>query len=96
MSFIRNIDEKLMRLLTCNLWYRDLDKRPQTRIAIMATIAAIGVTVSAIGIVSTASIRYIIPIETAICFLIWLDIVYQWRLWYRLRKRKIGRMNNIQ
>ena len=88
MSIVRDIDEKLMRLLTYNLWYHDLDNRPQTRIAILVTIAAILITVSMIGIASMGLVRYIVPIAIVICSLVWLATLYEWRLWYRLRKRK--------
>jgi len=89
MSIMRNIDEKLMRLLTYNLWYHDLDNRPQTKIAVMVTIVAILITVSMIEIASMGLVRYIVPIAIVICSLLWLTIFYEWRLWYRLRKRKI-------
>jgi len=89
MSIMRNIDEKLMRLLTYNSWYHDLNNRPQTRIAILGTIAAILITVSMIGIASLGLVRYMVPIAIVLCSLVWLSTLYHWRLWYRLRKRKI-------
>ena len=89
MSIMRNIDEKLMRLLTYNLWYHDLDNRPQTKIAVMVTIVAILITVSMIGIASMGLVRYMVPIAIVLCSLVWLSNLYHWRLWYRLRKRKI-------
>ena len=89
MSIMRNIDEKLMRLLTYNLWYHDLDNRPQTKIAVMVTIVAILITVSMIGIASLGLVRYMVPIAIVLCSLVWLSTLYHWRLWYRLRKRKI-------
>jgi len=89
MSIMRNIDEKLMRLLTYNLWYHDLDNRPQTKIAVIATIVAILITVSMTRIALLGLVRYMVPIAIVICSFGWLDTFYQWRLWYRLRKRKI-------
>jgi len=80
MNIIRSIDEKLMRLLTYNWWYHDLDNRPQTRIAALVTLTAILITVAAI----TSNLS---PL-TAIGILFWLPAFYEWRLWYRLRKRK--------
>jgi len=89
MSIVRDIDEKLMRLLTYNLWYHDLNNRPQTRIAVTGTIVAILITVSMIGIASMALIRYGVPIAIVICSILSLSTFYHWRLCYRLRKRKI-------
>ena len=89
MSIMRNIDEKLMRLLTYNLWYHDLNNRPQTRNAILGTIVAILITISMIEIASLGLIRYMVPIAIVLCSLVWLSTLYHWRLWYRLRKRKI-------
>ncbi len=89
MNTMRNIDEKLMRLLTYNLWYHDLDNRPQTRIAIMVTVAAILLTFSQTLLVWINLIPYIALIATVLCLFTWLVTFYEWRLWYRLRKRKI-------
>ena len=80
MNILRSIDEKLMRLLTYNWRYHDLDNRPQTRIATLLTLTAIWITAAAI----TSSYS---PL-TGIGILFWLPAFYEWRLWYRLRKGK--------
>jgi len=87
LSTIRSIDEKLMRLLTVNWRYRDLDNRPQTRIAAVVTLAAISWTVAAIHVKSHPGI----VISLFCCLGFWLCAFYEWRLWYRLRERRGGR-----
>ena len=81
MNIIRSIDEKLMRLLTCR--YHDLDNRAQTKIAIVSTLIptlmTIDVITSGFGPLNTMGILY------------WLPAFYEWRLWYRLRKRRANR-----
>ncbi len=83
MNIIRSIDEKLMRLLTCNWRYRDLDNRSQTKIAIVSTLIPTLMTIDVIT--SGFSLLNIIGI------LYWLPAFYEWRLWYRLRKRRAKR-----
>lgn len=83
MNIIRSIDEKLMRLLTYNWRYRDLDNRPQTRIVIVSTLIPTLMTID----VMTSGFS---PLNT-MGILYWLPAFYEWRLWYRLRKRRAKR-----
>lgn len=89
MNVIRGIDEGLMRLLTFNWRYRDLDKRPQTTIAALMTLGAIWITVVMISFKSQPV--PVIVIGLFLCLFFWLTVFYEWRLWYRLRKCKAKR-----
>ena len=89
MNVIRGIDEGLMRLLTFNWRYRDLDHRPQTIIAGLVTLGAIWISVAMIHFK-----RQPVPIIVVglfCCLLFWLCAFYEWRLWYRLREHRAKR-----
>jgi hypothetical protein len=73
---ISKVDEVLMRLMTYNWRYRRLEDRPQTKLAVLATILASGVTFLALN---SSFIFWRI-----MCIVGWLSAFYEWRLWYRL------------
>jgi hypothetical protein len=76
-SAIRKADETLMRLMTINWRYRKLEDRPQMRIAVLVTMAALGITLMAMNSPNTT--------WRVLCILLWLSTFYEWRLWYKLK-----------
>ncbi len=78
MSTIKRIDEQLMRLLTYSFFYPNLEDRPQTRLAILATLIPVEITVVAVILPYNLLLGLSLPF--------WLVALYEWRLWYRLRK----------
>ena len=74
------VDETLMRVMTFNWRYRRLEDRPQTKLAVSATVLALIITY--VVLTSPAFIWRVFA------FLMWLNTFYEWRLWYKLRKRK--------
>ena len=80
MNTVRNIDNKLMQLLTYSFFYPDLEERPQTRLAILATLVPTNFLLLAVILQYRIGLILTGPL--------WLIAVYEWRLWYRLQKQK--------
>jgi len=80
MNIVRDVDNKLMQWLTYSLFYPELDERPQTRLAILATLIPTNLLVLAITLQSRIGFILTLPL--------WLIAFYEWRLWYRLQKQK--------
>ena len=80
---VRQVDEKLMRLVTYSIFYPDPNERPQTRLAILATLLPLNISILAIALENSLALSLTLPL--------WLITLYEWRLWYRLRKRKTKR-----
>ncbi len=75
---IEQIDDLLMRLLTFSFFYPDLEDRPQTSLTVLATLVAVEVTLVAMLWPDTWLLILALPF--------WLNAIYEWRLWYRLRR----------
>jgi len=80
MNIVRDVDNKLMQLLTYSFFYPDLDERPQTRLAIMATLIPTNLLILALTLQFRIGLILTLPF--------WLNAIYEWRLWYRLQKQK--------
>jgi hypothetical protein len=81
LGVFKKIDDALMRLVTYDIFYVAPNSRPQTRIALLATLIPLEIVVVARTLQN--------DILVAITFPLWVLAVYQWRLWYRLRIRKV-------
>jgi hypothetical protein len=83
MSFLRQIDEFLLRVFTFNSRYKRFEERPQTTLALVSTFVLLMVLLGSfvgdgpawIGILSIVVMG--------------LSTIYEWRLWVRLRKQGI-------
>jgi len=80
MNTVRDIDNKLMQLLTYSFFYPDLEERPQTRLAMLATLVPTNLLFLAVILQSTIGVILTGPL--------WLIAFYEWRLWVRLQKQK--------
>lgn len=80
MNIVRDVDNRLMQLLTYSFFYPDLDERPQTRLAIMATLIPTNLLILALTLQFRIGLILTLPF--------WLNAFYEWRLWYRLQKQK--------
>jgi hypothetical protein len=73
----KQIDAYLMRLFTYSLFYPALEDRPQTRLAILATLIPLELVIVALLMPNDLLLLLTGPL--------WLNAFYEWRLWYRLR-----------
>ena len=80
MNTVRDIDNKLMRLLTYSFFYPDMEERPQTRLAMLATLIPSNLLILAVILQYRIGVILTGPL--------WLVAFYEWRLWYRLQKQK--------
>ncbi len=74
----RQVDEQLLRVFTYSLFYPTLEDRPQTRLAILATLFPLELVLVALILENELLLILTIPL--------WLNAFYEWRLWHRLRK----------
>jgi hypothetical protein len=80
MNTVRDIDNKLMQLLTYSFFYPDPEERPQTRLAMLATLVPANLLFLAVSLQSGIGVILTGPL--------WLIAIYEWRLWVRLQKQK--------
>ena len=78
MDTIKQIDQLLMQLFTYSFFYSTLEDRPQTRLAIVATLIAVEIAIVALILQNNLLLTITLPL--------WLNAFYEWRLWYRLRR----------
>lgn len=78
MNTIKRIDEQLMHLFTYSFFYPDLEDRPHIKLAILATLISLEITVVAVILRHNFLLGLSLPL--------WVMALYEWRLWYRLRK----------
>jgi hypothetical protein len=74
---IKQIDAHLMRWLTYSLFYPEPKDRPQTRLAVLATLVPAEIAIVGFLLPSHLLLLLTLPF--------WLNAVYEWRLWYHLR-----------
>ena len=77
-NMFKQIDDHLMRLFTNSLLYPALEDRPQTRLAILATLIPVELVIVALLLPNNLLLLLTLPL--------WLNAFYEWRLWYRLRR----------
>jgi hypothetical protein len=80
MNTVRNIDNKLMQLLTYSFFYPDPEERPQMRLAMLATLIPSNLLILAVILQSRVGV--------ILSGSLWLIAFYEWRLWVRLQKQK--------
>ena len=76
---IKQIDAMLLHFLTYSIFYPDLQARPQTRLAVLATLIPLNISILALALESIVALTLTLPL--------WVVAFYEWRLWYWLRKR---------
>jgi hypothetical protein len=74
---IKQIDARLMRWLTYSLLYPEPKERPQTRLAVLATLVPVEIAI--VGLLLPNNLLLLLT------FPFWLNAFYEWRLWYHLR-----------
>jgi hypothetical protein len=77
-NHFKQFDAYLMRLFTYSLFYPALEDRPQTRLAILATLIPLELDIVAVLMPNNLLLLLTGPL--------WLNAFYEWRLWYRLRR----------
>ncbi|MEW5960280.1 MAG: hypothetical protein AB1801_21350 [Chloroflexota bacterium] len=73
----KQLDEQLLRLFTFSPFYPTLEDRPQTWLAILATLFALNLSLVALILQNNWLLVLSGPL--------WLNAFYQWRLWIRRR-----------
>lgn len=76
---IKQIDAMLLRFLTYSIFYPDLHERPQTRLAVLATLIPLNISILALTLESILALSLTLPL--------WVVAFYEWRLWYWLRRQ---------
>ncbi len=76
---VKQIDAMLFRFLTYSIFYPDLQERPQTRLAVLATLIPLNISILAIALESVVTLSLTLPL--------WIVAIYEWRLWCWLRRR---------
>jgi hypothetical protein len=74
----KQLDEQLLRLFTYSLFYSSWEDRPQTRLAILATLFPLNLALVALILPNHLLLILTVPL--------WLNAFYEWRLWYRLKR----------
>jgi hypothetical protein len=74
----KQVDDHLMRLFTYSLLYPAVEDRPQTRLAILATLIPLELAIVAVLVPNDLLLLLTLPLL--------LNALYEWRLWYRLRR----------
>ena len=78
-KWVRQIDERVMHLFTFSLFYPDPEERPQTRLAMLATLVPLDISILGIALQNRLTMLLTVPL--------WFIALCEWRLWYRLRRR---------
>lgn len=74
----RQIDEFLMGVFSYSLFYPALEDRPQTRLAVLATLIPLELVIVALLVSNDLLLLLTFPL--------WVNAFYEWRLWHRMRR----------